>query len=296
MELFQLKYFVNIADTLSFSRSAELPHVSQPALSHQMQQLERELGTKLFDREHRMIGLTPSGEVFLPLAQAVLFRADEAIRVLKEHLGVETGEVRIGCNPSVATYVVPRLLASFRASYPRVLVELVEGGDADLAHSVLEGSLDFAVVTASGSPTTLETTFLTAEELLVVVPPGHRLAGSRSVALPDLAREAFLFPSESYNVTVQVMEACRSAGFEPVIPYRTGSVESVKNFVRQGLGISVLPAMTLGEVGGGGLAVLRVEGGLSRDLNLIQAKDRSPTGAVRALMLHATTHLSGGAR
>lgn len=294
MELFQLKYFVNIADTLSFSRSAELVHVSQPALSHQMQQLERELGTKLFDRQHRRIRLTPSGEVFLPLAQAVLFRADEAVRVLKEHMGVEAGEVRMGCNPSVATYAAPKLLASFRSSFPRVTVELVEGGDADLARMVLEGSSDFAVVTASGSPTTLDTALLTAEELMVVVPPGHRLAGRRSVALPELANEAFLFPSESFNVTLQVMEACRSAGFEPHVPYRTGSVESVKNFVRQGLGISILPAMALGEMSGGGLSVLKVDGGLSRDLNLIQSKDRSLTGAARALMMHVKIYLSGG--
>ena len=293
MELFQLKYFVNIADTLSFSRSAELLHVSQPALSHQMQQLERQLATKLFNREHRKIKLTSSGEIFLPLAQAVLFRADEAVRVLKEHMGVETGDVRVGCNPSVATYAAPKLLASFRLTFPRVTVELVEGGDADLARMVLEGSIDFAVVTASGSPTTLETTFLTTEELMVVVTPGHRLAGRRSVALPELAKEAFLFPSESFNVTLQVMEACRAAGFEPQIPYRTGSVESVKNFVRQGLGISVLPAMTLGEVNGGGLSILKVDGGMTRDLNLIQAKDRSPTGASRALMLHVKMYLSG---
>jgi LysR family transcriptional activator of glutamate synthase operon len=293
MELFQLKYFVNIADTLSFSRSAESLHVSQPALSHQMQQLERELGTKLFDRQSRRIKLTPSGEVFLPLAQAVLFRADEAVRVLKEHMGVEAGEVRVGCNPSVATYVAPKLLASFRTTYPRVTVELVEGGDADLARMVLEGNIDFAVVTASGSPTTLDTTFLTAEELMVVVRPGHHLAGRRSVALPELANEAFLFPSESFNVTVQVMEACRSAGFEPRVPYRTGSVESVKNCVRQGLGISVLPAMTVGESSGGGLSALKVEGGMSRDLNLIQARDRSPTGAARALMTHVKMYLSG---
>lgn len=295
MELFQLKYFVNIADTLSFTRSAESLHVSQPALTYQMQRLEKELGTRLFDREHRKIKLTPSGEVFLPLAQAVLFRADEAVRVLKEHMGVETGEVRVGCNPSVATYVAPKLLASFRATFPRVTVELVEGGDADLARMVMEGGIDFAVVTASGSPTTLDTTFLTTEELLVVVPPGHRLAGRRSVALPELAHESFLFPSESFNVTVQVMEACRSAGFEPQVPYRTGSVESVKNFVRQGLGISLLPAMTVGEVSGGGLSVLKVDGGMSRDLNLIQAKDRSPTGAARALVLHVKMYLSGDA-
>jgi DNA-binding transcriptional LysR family regulator len=293
VELFQLKYFVNIAETLSFSRSAELLHVSQPALSHQMQQLERELGTRLFDRERRKIDLTPSGEVFLPLAQAVLFRADEAVRVLKEHMGVEAGNVRVGCNPSVATYLAPKLLASFRAGFPRVTVEVVEGGDAELTRMVLDGTINFAVVTASTSPTTLSITFLTAEELLVVVSPMHRLASRRSVALPELAAEAFLFPTESFNVTGQVMEACRSAGFEPQVPYRTGSVESVKNFVRESLGISVLPAMCLGELHGGGLASLKVEGGMSRDLNLIQAKDRSPTGAARALMLHVMLYLSG---
>jgi LysR family transcriptional activator of glutamate synthase operon len=285
MELFQLKYFVNIAGTLSFSRSAKLLHVSQPALSYQMQQLERELGTTLFDRGRRKIKLTSSGEVFLPLAQTVLFRADEAIRVLKEHLGVETGEVRMGCNPSVATYVAPKMLASFRNSYPRVSVELVEGGDGDLARMVLDGSIDFAVVTASGSPTTLETTFLVTEDLMVVVNPGHPLAARSSVSLPELANELFLFPSESFNVTVQVMEACRAAGFEP----------QIKNFVRQGLGISVLPAMTLGEVSGGGLVTLQVDGGISRDLNLIQAKDRSTTGAARALMMHVKIYLSADA-
>jgi DNA-binding transcriptional LysR family regulator len=89
MELTQLRYYVTIAETLSFTKAADLLRVSQPALSYQMRQLEIELGTLLFSRERRRIALTPDGQLFLPLAQAVLFRADEAIRVLKEHLGVE---------------------------------------------------------------------------------------------------------------------------------------------------------------------------------------------------------------
>ena len=108
MELTQLKYFVTIAETLSFTKAADLLHVSQPALSYQMRQLEIELGTKLFEPRAPKDQLSlRTGELFLPLAQAVLFRADEAVRVLREHLGVEAGEVRMGCNPSVATYVVP---------------------------------------------------------------------------------------------------------------------------------------------------------------------------------------------
>jgi LysR family transcriptional regulator, transcription activator of glutamate synthase operon len=289
MELNQLRYFVSIAETLSFTRSAQMLHVSQPALSYQMRQLEMELGTRLFDRERRKIALTPSGEIFLPLAQAVLFRADEAVRVLREHMGMEAGEVRMGCNPSVATYVVPGLIATFRASFPRVLVHLVEGGDVELIRGVLEGSVDFAVVTAPGSPQSLDAIPLPSEDMLVAVAPNHRFASRRSVALAELAYESFVFGSESFNVTLQSIDACRRAGFEPKVAYRTGSLESVKNFVRQGLGVSILPRMALGGSNGEGLALIETEDGLTRSFNLIRGKDRSTTGAARALMLHVRT-------
>lgn len=291
MELLQLKYFVNIAETLSFTRSAEILHVSQPALSYQIQRLEMELGTRLFDRGRKQISLTASGEVFLPLAQAVLFRADEAVRVLREHLGEETGEVRMGCNPSVATYVLPRLIASFRASFPRVAVQLMETGDHELTRAVLDGRIDFAIVTAPGAPQAVDTIPLPSEELLVVTSPHHPLAGRDKVALSELAHEEFVIGSEAFNVTLQTIEACRRAGFEPLVAYRTGSLESVKNFVRQGLGISILPEMALGGPDGAGLAIIEIEGGLARDFNLIRGKDHSTTSAARALMLHICTSL-----
>ncbi len=291
MELLQLKYFVSVAETLSFTRSARLLHVSQPALSYQIQQLEMELGTRLFDRNHKKISLTASGEVFLPLAQAVLFRADEALRVLREHLGEETGEVRMGCNPSVASYMLPALIASFRANFPRVTVQLVETGDQELTRGVLEGRLDFAIVTAPGAPQALDTIPLPSEDLFVTVAPTHRLAARRSVALSELAREEFVIGSDAFNVTLQTIEACRRAGFEPIIAYRTGSLESVKNFVRQGLGIAVLPEMALGGPHGAGLAILEIEGGLTREFNLIRGRDHSTTSAARALMLHICTSL-----
>ncbi|MFH0914962.1 MAG: LysR family transcriptional regulator [bacterium] len=295
MELMQLKYYVTIAENLSFTKAADLLHISQPALSYQMRRLESELGARLFDRGRRKIALTADGEIFLPLAQAVLFRANEATRVFREHLGVEAGEVRMGCNPSVATYLVPSLLASFRGSFPRVRVYLVEGGDVELQRDVLEGTIDFAVVTAPGSPKTLDVTPLAAEDLLLVVPPGHRHAARSSVALGELAYEQFVFPTDSFNMTAQLIDACRRVGFEPRVAYQTGSLESVKGFVRQGLGVSVVPRMAVEGPGKEGLVILQVEGGLTRDLNLIAGKNRSTTGAARALMIHVRTSLSGKA-
>lgn len=291
MELVQLKYFVTIADSLSFTKSAELLRVSQPALSYQIRRLESELGTVLFDRARRKIALTPDGELFLPLAQAVLYRADMAIRIMREHLGEEAGEVRMGCNPSVAAYVAPTLLASFRRDFPRVKVQIVEGGDLELQQGVLDGTIDFAVVTAPGSPHTLEVTPLADEDLLLTVPPGHRLDHRCSVALVDLSQEEFVIPTNSFNVTTQFMEACRRVGFEPLVTFRTGSFESVKEFVRQGLGVAILPRMALNGSAREGLAVLEIDGGPKRQLNLILGKNRSLTGAARALVRHVRANL-----
>ncbi|MCL5735889.1 MAG: LysR family transcriptional regulator [Actinobacteria bacterium] len=292
MELVQLKYYVAIADTLSFTKAADVLRISQPALSYQIRRLETELGTRLFDRGGRRIMLTPDGELFLPLAQAVLFRADEAVRVLREHLGVESGEVHIGCNPSVAAYLMPRLLASFRRDFPRVRVSLSEGGDIELQRAVLDGTVDFAVVTAMGSSGTLEVIPLAAEDLLLALPLGHRLAGGGRIALSELAYEEFAFPADSFKVTAQFINACRSVGFEPRVAYQTGSFESAKGFVRQSLCAAVLPRMALSADDTHGIAILEIEEGLTRQLSMIRGKNRSLTGVARALISHVQTSIT----
>ncbi len=295
MELSQLKYYVTIAETLSFTRAAQILHMSQPALSYQIRRLEGELGTRLFDRGGRRIALTPDGEIFLPLAQDVLLKADEALRVLKEHLGVEAGEVRMGCNPSVATYRGPSLIASFRQHFPRVRVQLIEGGDVELQQGVLEGTIDFAVVTAPGSPHTLDVTPLAAEDMLLIVSPAHPYADRSTVSLAELNFEEFVFATNSYNMTAQIIDACRRVGFEPRVAYQTGSLELLKGFVRQGLGVSVLPRMAVEGTTGDGLVVIEIEGGLARELNLIRGRDRAATAAMRALIAHVRAHMTGTA-
>ncbi|HLA82326.1 MAG TPA: LysR family transcriptional regulator [Thermoleophilia bacterium] len=292
MELIQLRYYVSIADALSFTKAAEMLRVSQPALSYQIRRLETELGTRLFDRGGRKIMLTPDGELFLPLAQAVLFRAEEAVRILREHLGVESGEVRVGCSPSVATYLMPRLLATFRRSHPRVKVSLSEGGDVELQRSVLEGAVDFAIVTTMGSPGTLDVTPLASEELLLALPLGHRFASRGRIALSELAHEDFVFPADSFKVTAQFIAACRSVGFEPRVAYQTGSFESAKGFVRQSLCLAVLPRMALHAEDNEGIVILEIEEDLSRQLSLIRGKNRSLTGAARALIAHVQASIS----
>jgi DNA-binding transcriptional LysR family regulator len=292
VELAQLRYFATIAETLSFTQSAELLHLSQPALSYQMKRLEAELGVRLFDRHGRRIALTSDGELFLPLAQGVISRANEAVRVLRDQSGVETGEVCMGSAPSIATYLVPNLLASFHQVFPRVRVALVEGGDLLLHQRVYTGSMDFAIVSHPGSPQSLDITALGSEDLLVVTSPTHRVANRPAINLAELRDDDFVFPFSQYHLTVQVTEACRRAGFEPNVTYQAGSLESLKNMVREGLGVSILPSLAVSGVGRTGLQCIRVRGRLTRELYLIRGKERDLTRAAQVLMTHVRTSVT----
>lgn len=291
MELNQLKYFVTIAESQGFTKAAEVLHISQPALSYQMKRLEEELGTRLFDRGSRRVHCTPDGELFLPLAQAVLVRADEAMRVMREHMGMEAGEVFVGTNPSFGIYVMPQILLSFRKHFPRVRVNVLEAGDSELQRMVTDGQADFAVITAPGAVESLEMTLLFTEDVLAVLPPFHPLAGRESVALHELAYENFVLTTYSSNVVNDVTEACRRAGFEPRVPYKAGSLEGIRRFILGGLGVAVLPRMALIGAETEGLAILPLAEKLTRSISLIQSKDRSIPAAARALFLHVRNSL-----
>jgi DNA-binding transcriptional LysR family regulator len=292
MELTQLKYFVTIAETLSFTRAADVVHVSQPALSYQMKRLEEELGVQLFDRHGRSISLTPDGMVFLPLAQGVLSRANESIRMVRDYSGVEIGEVMMGVAPSVSTYLMPELLASFHQVFPRVRVDMVEDGDQQLRRRVSSGSMDFAVVANPGSPSSVNISPLGSEDLMVVVPPTHRLAESVIIDLAELRDEAFVLPTTSYHLSTQIIEACRRAGFEPSSAYQVASLETLKNLVRVGLGVSILPSIALTGSGRENLAVLRIRNRLVRELFLIRANDRDIIRAAQVLLTYVRTSVA----
>ena len=267
-------------------------HVSQPALSYQVKRLEEELGVQLFERRGRSIALTPDGEVFLPLARGVLSRAEEAVRTVRDYSGLEVGAVTMGVAPSVGAYLVPNMLASFHQVFPKVRVALVEDGDQQLQYQVFTATTDFAIVANPGSAQSLEVSPLGSEDLLAVTPPTHRLAGNVVIDLAELRGDDFVLPAVHFHLTTQIIQSCRHAGFEPNVAYHVGSLETLKNLVRVGLGVSVLPSIALTGSGRENLAVLRIKKRLTRELFLIYAKDRDIGRAAQVLMTHVRTSVS----
>ncbi|NLT34397.1 MAG: LysR family transcriptional regulator [Gaiellales bacterium] len=292
----QLRYFVAVAETMSFTDAAHRLHVSQPALSYQIKQLETELGARLLDRTSRRVSLSLDGRVFLPLARAVLNKADEALRVMRERLGMVTGEVAFGSISSVATHFVPAILAGFSQNYPGIRVHLHEGGTAGLERGVTDGSIDFAILGSPANPGVLEVTHLLDEELLLVVPKRHRLSQRVAVRLRELEKEDFIMLGPHFTLASEVKTLCRRAGFEPRVRYEVGSMESLLSFTKNGLGVAVVPRLAL--VDGrqsDDLAIVSFEEPLTRALNLVRGKDRYATVATRALMVHVRANMLAAA-
>ena len=277
MELDLFKSFLAVAEARSFSRAARAVHSTQPTLSRQIARLETDLGTRLFERYGRHVELTFNGQLLLPLAQAIVARTEDAISLMKEQAGAGASTVRFGAVGNVFALVLTPILVSFLATYPRVTVDLIEKDDAALEEAVISGELDCAVITPWGS-SRAATQYLLTEEILLVVPQGHRLANYPTVPLEMLAHESILLPRATMNAGNVVVDALRRAGFEPKFSYRANYPELTKALVRRGLGVAPMPKMLAAPETLEGLVAIPFEKPLSRDLVFIYPRDRPVDG------------------
>ncbi len=294
MELDQLRSFLAVAQVRSFTRAANLVHLSQPAISRQIARLEKELGVPLFERYGRRVETTPDGKLLLPLAKTIVARADDAVRLIKEHAGMTVSRVSLGSTGTVFAHLLSPILAPFIKAYPRVQLDLVEMEDALLEDAVLNGELDCAVITAWGS-TRAAVVHLLCEDIYVVVPANHRLVSHPVVALRDLAEESILLPGYSLNMSNLLTDACRQAGFEPRVRYRANYPELAKALMREGLGVALMPRTFLTPITLEELVVIPLEEKLTRDLNLVYSREHPLSAAARALLSHVRESIRDGA-
>ena len=292
MELDLFKSFVAVAESRSFSRAARAMHSTQPTLSRQIARLEKELGTPLFERYGRHVECTATGQLLLPLAQAIIARTEEAVSLIRDQAGTGSGNVRFGAVGNVMAQLLTPVLATFFAAYPRINVDLVEKDDAQLEDAVITGELDCAVMTPWGSSRTAQQHLLT-EEILLVMPRDHPLAKQSSIALSMLANESILLPRAGLNAGNVTADAFRRAGVEPRLSRRANYPELTRGLVKAGMGIAPMPKSLVTPQLLEGLVAVPFEKPLYRDLNLIYPRDRPLSAAVRALMVHIRAAMAG---
>lgn len=293
MELQQLRYFVRIAETGSFTRAAQALLVAQPSLSQQIRKLERELGFQLFERSSARVSLTSEGQQFLPYARAVLDRLAEAATVAAELRGSDRGVVTIGVSPIAGARILPGLLRAVAQRYPGLTVRTREEGLSRLLELLEAGEIDLATVLLPASDPNLVIATVLAEHLVLVLPRDHRLASHESVAIEEARDDPFVLLTTEFGLRQRVIEECERAGFRPRVVFESREVGIIQGLVEAGLGITVLP---VGAVRHDLATVVRpvLSGGLrpQRQIGLAMRGDRYVPRAARnvfelARKLHA---------
>lgn len=293
MEIHQLRYFVAVAEEGSFSRAADREHIAQPSLSQQIQKLETELDQRLFDRLPRSVVITEAGKCLLEYARKVLSEITEARRCLDDLKHDITGRLTVGAIPTIAPYILPRMIGNFHKRYPKVDLEIIEDTTERLALRLEDGSLDIAIMSTCHRSPTLEPHSLGKEPLLLLLPTHHRLAKKKKIQWSDLKSEKFLLLHEVHCLSTQVCELLASNDLRPELTVRSAQLATIARMVATGMGISLVPQMMIDhEVPSGCVALPFAPPAPMRELNLLRNPLRLETKAASAFHHQAAVSLS----
>jgi DNA-binding transcriptional LysR family regulator len=246
MELHHLRYFVAIADRLSFSQAAEDLDLSQPSLSRQIRDLEAELAAPLFNREGRRISLTAAGAALLPAARAALAEAERGRRNVREVLDGNRGQLVVGASPQTAATVLAPLLGEFRRSHRTVEVRIVEDGVMPLLAGLEDGKIDVAVVPLDAPLPITVIPFLNAS-VRALARRGHPVVRAAQIDLRDLVAPPgaeplpLLMLKESYLTRVRLTAAWQEAGLRPFVAMESAVGQTLAAYAEAGLGVAILP-------------------------------------------------------
>ncbi len=284
MELQQLRYFVAVADTGTFTAAARDLHVAQPSISKQVRKLEAELGAVLLERGKAGIALTDAGEILLPWAKRVLADVDGARSEVAGLATLERGRLSVGATPSVSTVLLPRVLATFHSSHPGVTLSVIEAGSRDLVDRLASGELDLAMVILPVPREELfETIPLLREELVLAVSKRHPLATRKTVRVSELRGVPLVMFRDGYDLRSATIAACEQAGFHPTFAIEGAEMDGVLRMAAAGVGVAVVPRMVV-ETGGPLVAIRLTQPTPTRSVGVAFRRDRHHSRAADAFV------------
>lgn len=217
MELRHLRYFVALAECLNFTRAAERVHITQSTLSHQIRQLEEEIGTRLFDRIGKRVMITEAGELFRGYASSALKEVDQGLGALKGASGGLTGTLHVGATHTFNLGFIPECVAALLTRHPTVTVTVSELTAEDIGTKLASGDIDVAI---SYRPKTVDALWfepLYNEQMVLAVSPEHRFARRKRLRLVELHRQPLVLHPETFATRVMLDECFRACGAQPLV-------------------------------------------------------------------------------
>ncbi len=246
MNLRDLRYLVAVAEHRHFGRAAAACFVSQPTLSTQIKKLETELGVELIERSPRHIRMTAAGEAVIERAQIMLREADNIVDIARHMKDPSAGVIRLGMFPTLGPYLLPHVIPQIRDQFPNLKLQLVEEKSDEILRQLRNGDLDAVLLARPVSGDDLESVSLFAEDFVLAVPDDHTLAKqSGPVPASVLQDHDVLLLTEGHCLRDQALAVCQMTGGTEYSGFRATSLETLRQMVAAGAGITLLPNLSV---------------------------------------------------
>jgi len=284
----RLHVFHTVAKLLSFTKAAETLHMTQPAVTFQVRQLEEYFNTRLFDRTHNRISLTEAGKRVYEYGGRIFEIYDEMENAVKELTGEVSGVLIIGASTTIAEYMLPALLGDFKTQFPDVNVRLKVSNTDGIVSMVENNIIDLGVVEAPVSNKNLAVELCKQDQLVAIVPPGHPLAEKKSVKIESLLEYPYICREEGSGTREVILDYLQEVGLSSSnldVIMELGSPEAIKGAVEAGIGLTILSKATLAkELKLGTLVAIPLESALERPFSFVHQKQKFRQRAMEELL------------
>ncbi len=282
MDDHKLKVFCTVAETKSFSKASEIIHLTQPAVSLQVQALEEIYETKLFDRSGGSVNLTPAGELLYKYANDILGLYAGAKKDINAMIGLVKGNLSIGASSTIGNYLLPSVIVAFRKNHPRIKINLIVANTKAISERLLAGEIDLGLVEGDLTKHKMVVDKLMSDELVLIMSPAHPWARRKNITVSELPKEPFIMREKGSGTRQMIEKRLEENKVSPddlTVSLYLGSTEAIKTAVEDGLGVSIISAWAARkELKAGTLiAATFKDAKFSRHFSLLQRKSTFPS-------------------
>lgn len=240
MDVRNLRYFASVVENKQFTRAAKELHISQPSLSNAIKLLEKEMELKLFERSTKGLVLSEPGQILYKHAVEILNHFDYIKKEMADVKNIGAGIINVGMIESYR-YLIAPLIYQFKKVYPSIRIKIREMGPEEIEHSLKNYDIHIGITSTLKENNDCTYIPLFKEKYVLITPSNHRFKNLKNINIADLKDEMFVSSLEGFEVRNTFNLACKNAGFTPIFEYETESLETARNLVEMGLGISVVP-------------------------------------------------------
>ena len=291
----RLQVFHAVAKQLSFTKAAEELFMTQPAVTFQIKQLEEHLNTRLFERSHGRIALTPAGELVLNYAERILSLTEELETRVGELTGAISGPLLLGASTTIAEFFLPQILGEFKARHPHVRATMMVANSETIVSRVADHALDIGLIESASNSPAVQTEVCCDDMLVLICSPKHKLAKLKKASAAEVAAEPFISRESGSGTREFSDQYFQKNGVAPDaihVVMELGSPEAIKGVVETGLGVSVLSRASVSkELRLGTLVAVPLEPPLIRSFSMVTPKDKFRSRLLSTFVEFAMTRM-----